>query len=256
MNEHYDILGRRRSVSAKVDGVELPLLAKDANGKWISKFDLPHGPSEIKQSRTALTPASVDPVHRPGLDAAAKNRKVSVDLTNAEKAFDGNPTATAQKVLDDAQNAYRQQLGDTPNNSKLSEKLGEQAAELHVVPKEFPGAEWVELPKTPNGADMFDQVYKLGDDGKYLIVEAKAPSGDLGWRKGSGSAQGIMVKQGTKEYVHTILTEMWKRGGKDRTIADSLFDALEDGKLQYVLVKATDNTGSYAGAVLEHFKIY
>lgn len=99
-------------------------------------------------------------------------------------------------------------------------------------------------------------MYKL-DDG-YLIVEAKAPSGDLGWRHGVGEvARGMRVKQGTKEYVHTILEEMWQRGPKDVRIADDLAEALENGKLQYVLVKANDNPGAtYAGAVLEHFKIY
>lgn len=65
----------------------------------------------------------------------------------------------------------------------------------------------------------------------------------------------MRVKQGTKLYIHTILAEMWKRGPEDIKIADDLFDALEDGKLKYVLVKANDNAGSYAGAVLEHFKI-
>ncbi|MDQ0787185.1 hypothetical protein [Streptomyces sp. B3I8] len=103
---------------------------------------------------------------------------------------------------------------------------------------------------------MFDDLYKLDDDGKYAIVEEKAPSASLDWRDGAGDmGQGMRVKQGTKQYVHTILTLMWKRGGEDRIIADKLFDALEDGKLQYVLVQANKNSGSYAGAVLEHFKI-
>ncbi len=103
---------------------------------------------------------------------------------------------------------------------------------------------------------MFDQVYKLGDDGSYLIVEAKAPSADLGWRKGAGPYEGMLVKQGTKEYLFTILEKMWARGGQDAKIANALEEALESRKLQYVLVKAQDNTGSYTGAVLEHFKIY
>jgi len=253
--EHYDILGRRQSATLEVDGVELPVLAKDANGNWISKYDLPSGSSPTRFGRTPLTPGSADPAHLPDLDTSAKNRRVAVDLVQAEKRFSENPSATTEKALTKAQEAYTEQLGDVPNNSKISEELGEKAAALHVVPKEFPGAKVVELPKTPNGADMFDQLYKLGDDGKYLIVEAKAPSGDLGWRNGAGDAAGMRVKQGTREYVHTILTVMWKRGGEDRRIADQLFDALEDGKLQYVLVKANENTGSYAGAVLEHFKI-
>ncbi|MFC9630662.1 hypothetical protein ACFTY8_15525 [Streptomyces mirabilis] len=261
--EHYDPLGRRRHLLNKdgtiklVDGVELPQLAKNAEGKWVAAHDLPSGPSEIKTGRTPFTPDTVDPAHRPDLDKAAKNRKVSINLTSAEKAFDDTPSAATKKALDDAQNAYHQQLGDMPNNSKISERLGEDSAALHVVPNEFPDAKWVELPKTPNGADMFDQLYKLGN-GDYLIVEAKAPKGELGWRRGAGPAQGMMVKQGTKEYVQTIIAEMQRRAGrspKDGRIALELLKAMKAKKLQYVLVKANENTGSYAGAALEHFKI-
>ncbi|WP_328626828.1 hypothetical protein OHA88_22535 [Streptomyces sp. NBC_00353] len=254
--KYYDSRGHRLDKSAKESGVELPILAKDSNGNWISKYDMPHGPSEVKVDRTPLGRNSADPVHLGDLDNAAKNRHLGMELNDAQKAFDNAPSDTTKHALEAAQDAYRDQLGDIPNNSKLGERLGEDAAALHVVPKEFPTAQVVDLPKTPNGANMFDQVYKLSDDGDYLIVEAKAPSGELDWRQGVGdTAQGMRVKQGTKLYIHTILAEMWKRGPEDIKIADDLFDALEDGKLKYVLVKANDNAGSYAGAVLEHFKI-
>ncbi|MFF7767750.1 hypothetical protein ACFZC7_14715 [Streptomyces massasporeus] len=253
--EHYDALDRRREAARIVDGVELPILARDANGNLVSKYDLPSGPSDVKYGRTPLGPDSADPAHRPELDRLAKDRKVAGELTDASKAVEAAPTHETLETLKRAQEAYAEQLGDVPNNSKISEKLGEKAAELHVVPHEFPGAEWVPLPKTPNGADMFDQVYKLGDDGGHVIVEAKAPSADLGWRRGAGPYEGMLVKQGTKEYVYTILEKMWARGGKDAEIANTLEDALEAGKLQYVLVKANENTGSYAGAVMEYFKI-
>ncbi|MGW6736288.1 hypothetical protein [Streptomyces sp. NPDC055013] len=253
--EHYDALDRRKEAARIVDGVELPILARDGNGKLVAKNDLPSGPSDVKYGRTPLGPDSADPVHRPELDRLAKDRKVAGKLTDATKAVEEAPTHEAHEALKRAQEAYAEQLGDVPNNSKISEKLGEKAAELHVVPHEFPGAEWVPLPKTPNGADMFDQVYKLGDDGGFVIVEAKAPSADLGWRRGAGPYEGMMVKQGTKEYFYTILEKMWARGGKDTEIANALEDALEDGKLQYVLVKANENPGSYAGAVMEYFKI-
>lgn len=254
-DEHYDALDRRKEASRIVDGVELPILARDASGNLVAKHDLPSGPSDVKYGRTPLGPDSVTPAHRPELDRLAKDRKVAGDLTDAKKAVEESPTPDAHDALKRAQEAYTAQLGDVPNNSKISERLGEKAAELHVVPRQFPGAEWIPLPKTPNGADMFDQVYKLGDDGSYVIVEAKAPSADLGWRRGAGPYQGMMVKQGTKEYVYTILDKMWARGGKDSEIANALDDALENKKLQYVLVKAQENTGSYTGAVMEHFKI-
>ncbi|MCI4143506.1 hypothetical protein [Streptomyces sp. MMS20-AI2-20] len=255
-NEYYDALDRRKDASRIVDGVELPILARDADGNLAAKHDLPSGPSDVKFGRTPLGPDTAPPAHRPELDRLARDRKVAGDLTDAKKAYEDSPTDHTREAYKRAEEAYIRQLGDVPNNSKISEKLGEKAAELHVVPRQFSDAEWVPLPKTANGADMFDQVYKLGDDGSYLIVEAKAPSADLGWRKGAGSHEGMLVKQGTKEYLLTILEKMWARGGQDAKIANALEEALENRKLQYVLVKAQDNTGSYTGAVLEHFKIY
>ncbi|MEU0112120.1 hypothetical protein ABZ313_43190 [Streptomyces sp. NPDC006251] len=257
--EHYDEIGRRKSAERIVDGVELPILTKDANNNWIAKYNLPHGPSETKFAHTPLGPDSVPPTHRPPLDEAARNRRLSVDLTNAERAYEEKPSLTHERNLKEAQSAYAEHLEGIPNNSKISEHLGEQAAKLHVIPKEFPHAEWVELPKTANGANMFDQLYKLGD-GEYLIVEAKAPSGELGWRNGMGSAQGMRVKQGTREYVETIIAEMQSRAPhspRDGRLALDLLKALKAEKLQYVMVKASDNPGSaYAGATLDHFKIY
>ncbi|MGA5084975.1 hypothetical protein [Streptomyces pseudogriseolus] len=255
-DEYYDALDRRKDASRIVDGVELPILARDADGNLVAKHDLPSGPSDVKFGRTPLGPDTAPPAHRPELDRLARDRKVAGDLTDAKKAYEDSPTDHTREAYKRAEEAYIRQLGDVPNNSKISEKLGEKAAELHVVPRQFSDAEWVPLPKTANGADMFDQVYKLGDDGSYLIVEAKAPSADLGWRKGAGSHEGMLVKQGTKEYLLTILEKMWARGGQDAKIANALEEALENRKLQYVLVKAQDNTGSYTGAVLEHFKIY
>ncbi|GGX36382.1 hypothetical protein [Streptomyces noursei] len=265
--EHYDKLGRRKSVDEVVDGAELPQLAKGPDGKLIAKHDMPNGPSETKFGSKPLGLDTVPDGNLPELNKAAANRKVSVDLTNAAKALEETPSPETKAALSAAQEAYIKQLGDLPNNSKISEALGEQAAALHVIPHEFHGAEVVDLPKTPTGANMFDQVYKI-DDGGYLIVEAKAPSGDLDWRHGradpdpanphldDGGAQGMRVKQGTKVYVRTILAEMQKRGGRDAEIAAELRTALREGKLQYVLVKANHPIGSsYAGAKLDYLKI-
>ncbi|MFB6784192.1 hypothetical protein ACFCX0_44660, partial [Streptomyces sp. NPDC056352] len=269
LNKYYDILGRRRSIKV-VDGAELPQLAKNAEGDWVAAHDLPSGPSETKFGSKPLGTDTVPEGNLPALDDAAAKRTASVDLTNATKAYEATPTAEAAESLAKAKEAYANQLGDVPNNSKISEALGEKAAALHVVPHQFPHAEVIELPKTPNGANMFDQVYRTGDNGERLIVEAKAPSGDLDWRHGradpedpanpnvgdNGGAQGMRVKQGTRLYIRTILGEMTKRGGRDAEIATELRNALKEGKLQYVLVKAHDPVGSsYAGAMLEHLKI-
>ncbi|MER7408588.1 hypothetical protein ABT373_40705, partial [Streptomyces sp. NPDC000070] len=268
--EHYDKwgIGKRNSAEKLVDGQVLPQLTEKPGGGWMATHDLPHGPSETKLDPAHLGPDTAPAHSRPHLDESARNRRLSVDLMNAERAFDDTPSAANADALDKAQKAYDEHLGGIPNNSKHSEALGEAAARHHVIPKEFPGAERIELPKTPNGANMFDDVYKLSDDGDYLIVEEKAPSGDLDWRKGKadpdpldpnahdGGAHGMRVKQGTRPYIRTILAEMTHRGGKDAEIAADLRAALRDGKVQYVLVKAVDNAGhSYAGAVIEHLKI-
>ncbi|MEU0839550.1 hypothetical protein ABZ370_08770 [Streptomyces sp. NPDC005962] len=259
-NEHYrGSDGHRWSKTKKVDGVELPILKERSGGGWVAKYDLPHGPSEVRHGRTPLKPDSADAAHLPKLNEAAKNSRVSVDLTNAETAFKEHPSVENQVALDTARDAYHDQLGDVPNNSKHSEKLGEQASRRHAIPELFRdrNPEWIRLPKTPNGANMLDDLYKLGDDGHYLVVEQKGPKANLNPpRLGAGPAANMMVKQGTKPYLETIFHEMWKRGGKDRELADALFDALEDGKLQYVLVKGKESGGSYDGAVLEHLQIY
>ena len=121
------------------------------------------------------------------------------------------------------------------------------------------------LPKTPNGANMFDQLYRR-PDGKLVIIEAKAPGSGLIWRRGKGAAADLMVQQGTRHYLETILAEMEARPalsvidetGKVWTNAElvaELRPALDNGNLEYAMVKAVEGKGSYAGAVLEYFKI-
>ncbi len=55
-DEHYDALDRRKDASKTVDGVELPILARDADGNLVAKHDLPSGPSDVKFGRTPLGP--------------------------------------------------------------------------------------------------------------------------------------------------------------------------------------------------------
>ncbi|MGW7252977.1 hypothetical protein [Streptomyces sp. NPDC054834] len=266
---YYDSRGHRLSVETKVNGVELPIIKELPNGKWVASHDMPSGPSEVKFGSKPLGRDTVPDGNIRDLDRAAADRQVALDRTHAENAFKANPGPDTQKALEKALKAYSDQLGSKPNNSKIAEELGEKSAALHVVPREFPSAREIDLPKTPTGADMFDQVYELDDD-KFLIVEAKAPKGDLDWRHGvpdpedpanphvgdDGGAQGMRVKQGTKLYVRSILGLMTRRGGEDAEIAAKLRRALKSGKLEYVLVKAQKPDGSsYAGAVFEHFKI-
>lgn len=257
--KYYETNGSRHSVGSKENGFGLPILAKDADGNWISKHSLPSGPSAVLQNTTSLGRNTVPPGQLGRLDNAALNRRVAMNLTAATTAFeDTTPTPATLQRLTAAQTAYGKQLGNRSNNSSIAEQLGEDAARYHVVPKEFPGAQWVQLPSTPNGASRFDQLYQLPDGG-YLIVEAKAPNGKLLWRQGAGAEKGTLVQQGTRAYLRTIFQTMLGRAAsspQDARLAIQLSNALRDRTLQYILVKADENTGTYPGATLSQFKIY
>ncbi|KFG02698.1 hypothetical protein IQ62_00285 [Streptomyces scabiei] len=274
-DKYYRSDGHRWSTKATDEnGDPLPILAKDEHGDWIAKDSLP-----AKTGATGrLDPGTFDRksvrTDQMGhLDDAAMDRKASKDLTNAERAYTADPSAENLAKLNKAQKAFDLQLPGRPNNSSIAEALGEQAAMRHVIPQRFPDAQWIDLPKTPNGANMFDQLYRL-DDGTLVIAEAKAPQANPMWRKGAGEAEGWMVQQGTRPYVETILFQMEKNykleatdsagnrvldaQGKPVTnggLAELISDALESGKLKYVMVKAAENPGTYAGAKLEHFDI-
>ncbi|UUU41320.1 hypothetical protein [Streptomyces sp. NBC_00162] len=268
-DQYYRSDGHRHSIHTKIDGVELPILAKDSDGAWISKNSLPSLGSETKFGRDPFVRDEAHPAidH---LDDVAKDRKASVELANAERAHKASPTADTLDDLAKAQERFDTRMTprwgeNTSNNTSFSERLGEDAARLHVVPEKFPGSVEQPLPKTPNGANMFDQLYRR-PDGKLMIIEAKAPSSGLLWRKGVGPAEGFMVKQGTEPYLRTIIAEMELRpnlkvtdaSGKvwtNQALADELTRALDGKNLEYAMVKATDGGSKYAGAVLEFFKI-
>ncbi|MFF5538790.1 hypothetical protein ACFY71_41195, partial [Streptomyces cinerochromogenes] len=256
---NYDSIGRRLNKAATENGVGLPQLARDNENHWISKSKLPLAPGVKLSPAKFVGPGSVGDRKRSGLlDKIADHRKTSMELTNAERKFRKTPDAATERNLDKARQMYRKELGVTPNNSSIAERLGESAARYHVVPEQFRGAEWIPLPRTPNGADMFDQLYRL-KDGELLIVEAKAPSGELSWRQGKGRHENRLVQQGTREYVETIIEAMRKRATKsprDGKLAHDLKEALDHGKLRYVLVKAKDGGSAYAGATLQECVIY
>ncbi|MFD7710416.1 hypothetical protein [Streptomyces sp. NPDC059786] len=272
--------GHRRSVMTLDEhGNELPILAKDSDGSWISKDSLPAKPG-AKSYPDPHSPFGADtaPLHElDDLNKAAKNRHVANALIAAEQAYNKTPDAAHLAELNKAQQAFTAEMPELNKaNSSIAEALGEQAAMRHIIPEAFADQhpQWIDLPKTPNGANMFDQLYRL-DDGSLVIAEAKAPKARPIWRRGAGSAENWMVQQGTRPYIETIIAEMTERGGllaKDSAgnvirdssgkpvtnamLARQISQALKSGKLQYVMVKATENTGKYAGASLDHFKIY
>ncbi|MDI9884957.1 hypothetical protein QMZ92_11280 [Streptomyces sp. HNM0645] len=97
-------------------------------------------------------------------------------------------------------------LGD----ALVGEDFGEATAEYHAVPENYPKAVRVDDRKTGNR--RFDQVWRI-EDGKYLIVEAKAPNGKPTPRD---SVDGrLRVMQGTREYILAVFSDMRKRAVKD-----------------------------------------
>lgn len=251
--EHYTPHLHRRTALEIVDGQYLPVLKDVGNGKVVAASDLPYGPSEkyrLRPESPTLSNLSVD--HRAQLDSLAGKHLAYMDLGAAERAHTSNPSTETAEALRAAKDSF----GDTPVNTKIGEELGEAAARLHVIREVFPHArEVTDLPRTANGSRCFDQLYEL-DDGGFLIVEAKAPNGRLDWRQGAGINANIQVKQGTIQYLETIVTEMHVRGGRDRVLAEQIRIALLDEKVQYVMVRAKHHSGSYAGGELQHFKIF
>ncbi|MGW7441270.1 hypothetical protein ACWGIF_35380, partial [Streptomyces sp. NPDC054849] len=263
---YYNTLNRRKRVETLVDGVELPQLTKDADGNLISVHDLPNGPREARLTPTPFKLDTVPEGNLTELHKAMADRRVSVNLTNAEVKLKELDSQANRDAVAEARKAFDARLPGVDNNSKISEALGNKTAVLHVIPEAFPKADIIHLPKTPNGANMFDGAYKLPDDWR-LIVEEKAPANGPDWRQGKadpdpldltdhGGAQGMRVQQGTRPYIRTILAEMTSRGGKDAEIAADLRAALKAGRLKYVLVKAKEDlngNGEYAGGSLEEF---
>lgn len=263
--EHYDKwrLGYRNNAEELVDGQLLPKLTEKAPGTWIAVSDIPHAhPGGFHLTPLERGRATVAPDDLTHLDKVAAKRMAGMDLTAAEKVFEKNPSFENAYDLAHAQEHYNQTVGEgVANNSKLGEDLGEEAARRHMLlQKEFEGAhEITDLPETANGSKRFDQLWR-DKDGNLVIVEAKSPNGTLEWRHGNGRLdRDFMVKQGSLEYVRTIIADMKERvmtsPGEAKYIIE-LENAIKYKTLRYVLVQASENTGQYAGAVLKHFELF
>ncbi|MEU9849553.1 hypothetical protein AB0D79_19490, partial [Streptomyces sp. NPDC047985] len=265
--EHYDKWGSgyRNDAKELVDGQLLPKLIEKPDGSWMAASELPYASPEqfhlTPLERGRKTVAAADLNH---LDDVAAKRTAGMELTKAQNAFDDAPTAENTEALAKAQEHFDKTVGvDVPNNSKLGEALGEEAARRHMLQqKEFEGAHEVTdppLPETPNGSKRFDQLWR-DKDGNLVIVEAKGPQATLEWRQSNGDPKNkMMVKQGTIEYVRTILADMNERAPHspgDAKYAREIRKAIKSGTLRYVLVQAAENTGQYAGATLKYFKIF
>ncbi|PWI06254.1 hypothetical protein DIZ27_34530 [Streptomyces sp. NWU339] len=270
--EHYrENNGYRRSTSAEGGyGQAVPQLTRNpfAPPKWIAASDMPPA---IKEDyiRPDPIPGKVSDLPDETLkylneQAARRDAAVKADnaaekvLEAAEKAYAANPTDELAAARDLADKTHSPLHGDANRQSEL---LGEYAAERHAIPEHYEGA--VRLDDGAFGNNRFDQVYRT-TDGRYVVEAKGSTKASLGVRKGHS---GRLVTQGTKEYFETILKEMERRAKRradsgsldaaraERTLAMDLRNALSEGKVDYILVKADFNGPTYAGYQIRQFDL-
>ncbi|MFC8219681.1 hypothetical protein ACFUTY_16120 [Streptomyces sp. NPDC057362] len=265
--KYYDRTGRRLSVEIPDEsGFPPPQLVKDPRNPniWITKEDTPppFPPKYVDGgdlTRTADTLSSSEVAQR--LDAAALKRHESVAADNpwhdhiakAKGEVNRSPTPENRELLNQAVSDH------APFHERMtldSEAYGEAIARHHVIPEHYSGATWEDLAGPKNGTDQFDQLWRRKDGG-FVVVEAKSKvTTALGQRT---LPNGFAAMQGSKEYFLDIMNEMRKRGLKgDRNEArlyKELKAALQEGKVDYILVKGLSNTGEYAGYYMRQFDL-
>ncbi|MDJ0345624.1 hypothetical protein QMK19_25865 [Streptomyces sp. H10-C2] len=267
--KYYRSNGYRRFT--KLDGgygQRLPKLAADPThpGKWVAASDLPPAvaekylrPDPVLGHRTAV---SDDALKHLDSEATKRHQAIAADraaekrLAAAEKAYEANPTQELADAMAHSDATHSPLHGQM---SRASEMFGENVAEHHAIPENYPHAE--RLDDGALGNNRFDQVYRTAD-GRYVVVEAKgSEKAQLGTRKGH---TGQRVTQGTPEYFETILNEMDKRADKakrtpegraEKALAKQLRVALKNGNVDYVLVKAKPDGARYAGYQMKQFDI-
>ncbi|MET8754363.1 hypothetical protein ABZW32_30360, partial [Streptomyces sp. NPDC004667] len=262
--KYYNKLGYRlRADVPDHTGLVPPQLVETAPDVWVPKSDIPPPvPPDYLGKATSVdhTHPSVTQEMRDSLDQAAKDRHDAIAndkgphdaYGDAKAAHKASPTPETQAALDAAK-AHHAPFHEAL--SKQSEAYGEAVAREHAIPREFPGAQEQKLHGPANGNDQFDQVYKQGD--RYVVVEAKSHvTTDLGERR----INGTRVSQGTRAYFEDILEQMKKRGENIQSEKD-LYEALDEAlnadppRIDYVVVKGADNTGTYAGYTIRRFDL-
>ena len=264
LNAHYGSDGRRlREDGVDEYGDRLTKLKPDPDhpGKWLPKIEKQAEPPKyhlgetVERRRADATPENLE-----SLDKHAHSRRTAIDADQAfhpkveaaEKAYAKDPTPENKEIL-------RQVMADHAplheSMGKESEAFGERVAELQAIPDNYQGAHWVDLADTPTHADRFDQVWRL-NDGRFVVVEAKS---NITTRLGHRTLEtGKKVSQGTREYFEDILKKMEERGRTNPQEAQAysdLADALDEGKVEYVLVKGRPDGHTYAGYVMKKFNI-
>ncbi|MFK0099137.1 hypothetical protein [Streptomyces sp. NPDC091040] len=189
------------------------------------------------------------------LDAAAFKRHAAIQWDNlmrdwravADHDLQVHGDQRSRSLFDEATDNYSHSHTEM---TKAAEDFGEKVAEHHFIADNYPGFERQPLRGPANGNDQFDQVWKH-EDGRVVVVEAKSSTGtELGHRT---LPNGTKVSQGSQEYFLDIIAKMKDRG--ERGTAKMLRKALDDGNLEYVVVKGEKNAGRYTGYRYRRFDI-
>ncbi|MGX4734966.1 toxin glutamine deamidase domain-containing protein [Kitasatospora griseola] len=268
--KHYNVVGSRKFIGMKDEnGNEIPQLRQnpdwaadpDNHDRWVAAQDAPPPAAEdYHHDREVLREAAVpaDRERAQKIEDAITKREAALaaDRVAEEKLKEAKDAHEADKNDDDAKKEYERlkEAHKDPHHKmgKAGEELGDQVAEFHAVPENFPDATRVDDRK--DGNNRFDQIWER-PDGSFVVVEAKAPTASLGDRR---ALDGRQVMQGHPDYFKAILGEMAKRGKKDIVeleLMTRLRAAMEDGKVDYVMVQARVDGGQYDGYRMKHFNI-
>ncbi|MGX1886341.1 toxin glutamine deamidase domain-containing protein [Streptomyces sp. NPDC055287] len=250
--------GNRHSLDDRVDGQRLPQLKPDPDhpddpDKFIAASDVPPPDAPdympqgiVKPVKLGRDDGQIAPQNLENLDAQTNDREWTLQADRiAETAKlqakkdhgeDSEEYKAAKRVYADTHSAVRD----------IGESHGENAALHHAMASQHPEYVLVDVPHTGNGSDQFDQIYEdPNKPGHYIVVEAKAPTGQLGERKGH---TGQKVMQGTREYFETIYMLMQDGTPEQQAIANKLETAYELGNVQYVLVQSKVESDPEANA--------
>ncbi|MGW3967354.1 hypothetical protein ACWED2_46590, partial [Amycolatopsis sp. NPDC005003] len=234
--EGNDRIIRRKRTNAEHEGVELPVLRRNADGDYeIHQPADPRDnvPSEPKKgARWVGGRDSAPPELLEDADILAAGRPhiwSYLDEANHAVKGDFKPGSDFKPELDEFDQAGFNDVQSNHWNNKLGELAADHAVLDGLHQPEFVARPLERVDVPDRGAHHFDRVYKDAD-GNYVIVEAKGPSADL---KGNGGYQ-----QGHPEYVRNICAKMIARGEPEAAHAHKILEQLDSKKLRYFSVHA------------------
>ncbi|MEV5985494.1 hypothetical protein AB0L85_10770 [Streptomyces sp. NPDC052051] len=252
--KYYYSDGRRRSVELQDEHghrLESHLIPTgDPARPWAAETPTIHPTYLSREEHGKISTVHGD--HLPTLHKLAWERKYSIVYDNAAKRVRDETAAryAHDKTVENelaALEARYEYKSTHDAMGKSGEELGEYAAEHHAIPDHYDVVE--RLDDGTRGSHRFDQIW-LTEDNRIVVVEAKADVKTAFGRKRIGRRS---YSQGTREYFDSILARMEERG--ERQLAEALEAALDEGRLDYVAVKAKTAGDKYDGYLMKYFDI-